>query len=549
MRVLLIYPPISKEERYSSAIGSAGGRQMPLGVFYLASCLRQRGHAVAVIDGEAENLTAADILARAERFQPGLVGISTTTVAFHRALQVARALKRERPERPIVLGGPHVSSNLAHGMSFPEFDFAIVGEGEKSLPDLADALEHGSDLSAVASLAYRQGAACWDGSCTAIPDSAPRGGRATAAPTHVPSGGGKQAELIINPPAARIDDLDAVLFPAYDLAADLSLYTPPPCNYKKLPAANVITSRGCPNQCTFCDRSVFGQLLRQRSAENVAAEIEHLWNEYHVREIAFVDDTFTLRPQRIRELFAILDRKGIRFPWTCMSRVSAVDEDLLRFMRDHGCWHISFGIESGNEEILKRIKKKISLEQARRVIGWCAKLGIRTKGFFIVGHPGETLESIEESIREALRMKLDDVVVTINTPIPGSPQYKEAAANGTLDETDWSKFNYWRPVFVPHGLTREQLLLKHREFYRRFYFRPRILWRYGLSFLSPSGPRRLLLLLRSLPFLFFREKSKPAGDAHEEAASGGRISIPSPHFQRSQQATERAVSVRPNQRK
>jgi len=510
MRVLLVYPPISKEERYSSAIGSAGGRQMPLGVFYLASSLRQRGHQVAVIDGEAENLTAADILQRAERFQPGLVGISTTTVAFHRALEVAQELKRHRRDLPIVLGGPHVSSNLSHGMSFPEFDFAIVGEGEKSLADLADALERGTDLASVASLAYRKG-----------------------------------GELIVNPTAPRVDDLDAVPFPAYDLAADLSLYTPPPCNYKKLPAANVITSRGCPNQCTFCDRSVFGQLLRQRSAENVAAEIEHLWNEYHVREIAFVDDTFTLRPQRIRDLFGILDRKNIAFPWTCMSRVSAVDEDLLKFMRDHGCWHISFGIESGNEEILKRIKKKISLEQARRVIGWCAKLGIRTKGFFIVGHPGETLETIDESIREALKMKLDDVVVTINTPIPGSPQYKEAAENGTLDVTDWSKFNYWRPVFVPHGLTREQLLLKHREFYRRFYFRPRIIWRYALSFLSPSGPRRLLLLLRSLPFLLFREKSKPAGDAKQAMASAdGQSSIPSPHFQRTKTTAEKLTLPR-----
>ncbi|MGA7702542.1 MAG: radical SAM protein [Thermoguttaceae bacterium] len=524
MRVLLIYPPISKEERYSSAIGSAGGRQMPLGVFYLASSLRRRGHEVAVIDGEAENLTAADILERAEQFQPGLVGISTTTVAFHRALEVARELKRRRPERPIVLGGPHVSSNLAHGMSFAEFDFAIVGEGEKPLADLADALERGSDLAAVASLAYRKRDVASGADIPVCHECCVSPGRQECLP--------HRGQLIVNPVAPRIDDLDALPFPAYDLAADLSLYTPPPCNYKKLPAANVITSRGCPNQCTFCDRSVFGQLLRQRSAENVAAEIEHLWNEYHVREIAFVDDTFTLRPQRIRELFAILDRKGIRFPWTCMSRVSAVDEDLLRFMRDHGCWHISFGIESGNEEILKRIKKKISLEQARQVIGWCAKLGIRTKGFFIVGHPGETLETIDESIREALRMKLDDVVVTINTPIPGSPQYKEAAANGTLDVTDWSKFNYWRPVFVPHGLTREQLLLKHREFYRRFYFRPRILWRYGLSFLSPSGPRRLLLLLRSLPFLLFREKNKPAGEAEHVAEVGGGSSIPSPHFRR-----------------
>ena len=433
---------------------------------------------------------------------------------------MARELKRRRPERPIVLGGPHVSSNLAHGMSFAEFDFAIVGEGETPLAELADALERGPICPP---------SPAWPIATGSCPDFRRSENRDCPLLTECR----QWRELVVNPPAPRIDDLDALPFPAYDLAADLSLYTPPPCNYKKLPAANVITSRGCPNQCTFCDRSVFGQLLRQRSAENVAAEIEHLWNEYHVREIAFVDDTFTLRPQRIRELFAILDRKNIAFPWTCMSRVSAVDEDLLKFMRDHGCWHISFGIESGNEEILERIKKKISLEQARRVIGWCAKLGIRTKGFFIVGHPGETLETIDESIREALGMKLDDVVVTINTPIPGSPQYKEAAANGTLDETDWSKFNYWRPVFVPHGLTREQLLAKHREFYRRFYFRPRILWRYFLSFLSPSGPRRLLALLRSLPFLLFREKSNPpaSGIAKRRASrradrrSRARISI------------------------
>ena len=305
----------------------------------------------------------------------------------------------------------------------------------------------------------------------------------------------------------------------------MSLYTPPPCNYKKLPAANVITSRGCPNQCTFCDRSVFGQSLRQRSAENVAAEIEHLWNEYHVREIAFVDDTFTLRPQRIRELFEILDRKNISFPWTCMSRVSAVDEDLLRFMRDHGCWHISFGIESGNEEILAPIKKTHFA-------------GASPAGHRLVreaGHPHQGLLHRRPSRRNAG----DHRPVDPRGPEDGArrrgghdqhadsrlasstrrpPQY------GTLDETDWSKFNYWRPVFVPHGLTREQLLEKHREFYRRFYFRPRILWRYVLSFLSPSGPRRLLALLRSLPFLLFREKNQAAG-RRRAGAAGGRLAV------------------------
>jgi anaerobic magnesium-protoporphyrin IX monomethyl ester cyclase len=471
MRVMLIYPPVSKEERYSSAIGSAGGKQMPLGVFYLASYLRRHSQDVAVIDGEAEGLTAGDILRRVEEFNPDLIGISATTMAFHRALETAQEIKARRPDHPIVLGGPHISSNLAHAMSHEQFDFGVVGEGEITIWKLIEALQNGRDISDIAGLAYRRG-----------------------------------GEVKFNPQNRQIENLDDLPFPAYDLAADLSSYAPPPCNYKKFPVANVITSRGCPNQCTFCDRSVFGQSLRQRSAENVAEEIELLWRKYNVREIAFVDDTFTLRPQRIRELFEILDRKGLSFPWTCMSRINSVDLDLLKFMRDRGCWHISFGIESGNEDILRRIKKKISLKQARQVIQWCADLGIRTKGFYILGHPGETQETIEQTIQSALDLPLDDVVVTINTPIPGSQQYAEARQFGTLDESDWSKYNYWRPVFVPHGLTQADLLEKHREFYRRFYFRPKILWRYFNSFLSPSGPKRFAALLRTLPFVLFREK-------------------------------------------
>lgn len=473
MRVMLIYPPVSKEERYSSAIGSAGGRQMPLGVFYLASYLRHHSHDVAVIDGETEGLTAGDIYQRVKAFNPDLIGISTTTMAFHRALETAQEIKTKFPNHPIVLGGPHISSNLAHAMSYNLFDYGVVGEGETILLELVEKLQNGGDVSTIAGLAYRQ-----------------------------------NGEMKYMPRAGQIENLDDLPFPAYDLVSNLSSYAPPPCNYKKFPVANVITSRGCPNSCTFCDRSVFGQSLRQRSAENVAAEIELLWKDYDVREIAFVDDTFTIRPQRIRRLFEILDTKGISFPWTCMSRINTVDYEVLKFMRDRGCWHISFGIESGNEDILRRIKKHISLSQAHRVIQWCAELGIRTKGFYIIGHPGETLETIEQTIQSALDLPLDDVVVTINTPIPGSPQYAEAKQNGSLDETDWSKYNYWRPVFVPHGLTKDDLLLKHREFYRRFYMRPRIMWRYFNSFLSPSGPRRFATLLKTLPFLLFNEKTK-----------------------------------------
>jgi anaerobic magnesium-protoporphyrin IX monomethyl ester cyclase len=474
MRILLIYPPISKRERYCSAIGSAGGNQTPLGVFYLAAYLRQRDHQVEVIDGEARGLSAADIVDRAQEFRPELVGVSSTTVALHRAIEVADEIKRRWPELPIVIGGPHVSSNVHHGMSFPVFDYAVVGEGEATLEELARTIAAHGDLSAVQGIAYRQ-----DG------------------------------RVIVTEPRPRLTDLDSLPFPAYDLIPDLAAYTPPPCNYKKQPVANVITSRGCPNVCTFCDRSVFGQHLRQRSAANIAAEIEHLFHTYGVREIAFVDDTFTIRPARMRELFELLAAKKISFPWTCMSRINTVDRDTLEFMRKNGCWHVSFGIESGNEDILRRIKKNISMEQVHRVVGWCRELGLRTKGFFIIGHPGETAETMEQTIQFGIDLPLDDVVVTINTPIPGSQQHAEAQQYGVLDETDWAKFNYWCPVFVPFGLTQEMLLAKQKEFYRRFYLRPRILWRYGLSFLSPSGPRRFWTLCKTLPFLLKRKRQEP----------------------------------------
>ncbi len=465
-KVFLVYPPISKQERYSSDIGASGGNQIPLGIFYLAAYLREQGRTVRVIDAEANNLTAEAIVERMIAFSADVVGISSTTVAFHRALELANIIKRYNSDIPIILGGPHISSNVQHALSYKEFDFGVIGEGEYALEELLQALEGQRPVEDVAGVAYR------------------RDGR-----------------IVINSPRPRIGDLDALPFPAYDLIPDLKCYNPPPSNYKKLPVVNVITSRGCPNLCTFCDRNVFGSVLRQRSPENVVSEIEFLCRNYGVREIAFVDDTFTIGKGRIHKIFNTLKGKNIHVYWTCMSRVNTVDYELLKFMRDQGCWHISFGIESGNEKVLRRIKKNIKLEQVEKVIGWCASLGIKTKGFFMLGHPGETRETVNQTIELALRLPLDDVVATINTPIPGSQQYAEANQSGTLDDTDWSQFNYWRPVFVPSGMSKALLLEKHREFYRRFYVRPRIILRYALSFFSLGGLRRFRALVRSTFFL------------------------------------------------
>ena len=466
-KISIIYPPISAQERYSSDIGNSGGRQIPLGIYYLASFMRSKDYDVQVIDAEAGNLTTEDVLHKVKEFAPDYIGISSTTVAFHRALELAEAIKSASFSSPVILGGPHVTSNYRHAMSFSAFDYAVLGEGELTLWELCEALSRKSSLADVDGIVYRY-----------------------------------SDELIKTRPRKYIENLDDLPFPAYGLIPDISLYNPPPSNYKELPAVNIITSRGCPGQCTFCDKNVFGSIYRKRSAENVFEEIRMLRAQYGVREISFVDDTFLIDKQRVRALFSLLKEAGIFLPWTCMSRINDVDKEYLQFLKDNGCWHISFGIESGDAEILKLIKKNVSLDKVRQVVEWCRELSIKTKGFFIVAHPTETKETIDRTISFALSLKLDDVVTTLNTPIPGSVQYSQASQYGSLDETDWSKYNCWRPVFVPNGLNQEYLVQKHKEFYRRFYLRPRVLFRYFISFFGRGGMRRLAALMKASLFLF-----------------------------------------------
>ncbi len=442
-------------ERYSSKLGSVGGEQLPLGIFYLASNLRENGYEVMVCDAEAEKLPAEDILDRLEQFAPRFVGISSTTVAFHRALEIAEGIKSAFPDLSIILGGPHITSNCDHAMSFPAFDVGVLGEGEITLLELLNALSANSPVEHIPGIAYRT-----DGKVV-------RTGR-----------------------REFISDLDTLPLPAYDLVKDMGKYAPPPSNYRTLPVMNVITSRGCPNECTFCDRNIFGRKYRERSADNVFTELKHLYETYGIREFAFVDDTFLINKERVRELFDLIRREGLFFPWTCMARINNVTYEFLKYLKENGCWSIAFGIESGDEQVLKVIRKNITPERVKEVIDWCFDLGIETKGFFIIGHPTETIETIDKTITLALNLKLNAVVVTINTPIPGSQQFAEAHLYGKLDTTDWARFNYWRPVFVPFGLTEDLLLKKQEEFYLRFYMRPRIIGNYVRSFFRKGGLRR-----------------------------------------------------------
>ena len=440
MHITLINPPITLQERYGSGIGASGGRQAPLGICYVAAFLEKNGISVRIIDAEAEELDYSNIISRIKKSKLNIVGITSTTVAFHRAIELANRIKESDPETQIIIGGPHVTALPDYTISFDCFDVGVLGEGEITTFELIKAIEKGIELKNVDGIVFRD----------------------------------SNHNAQFTKPREYIQNLDILPFPSRHLLPDINLYPPPPMNYRKQPVANIITSRGCPNSCTFCDRNVFGKRYREHSAEYVIAEIEHLIETYNIREIAFVDDTFTINKKRLEKIIDLMAEKGIKLNWTCMARVNTVSKKLLEKMKKSGCWHISYGIESGNQEILDIIKKGITLEQVRNAIKWSAEVGIHTKGFFIIGNPKDSIEIINETINFAKSLPLTDVVVTINTPIPNTESYENASQYGKLDTHDWSKFSYWQPVFVPFGFTEESLVNLQKKFYREFYFRPSI---------------------------------------------------------------------------
>jgi radical SAM superfamily enzyme YgiQ (UPF0313 family) len=463
MNVTLIYPAITKEERYGSKkIGESGGTQQPLGIAYLGAYLRDKGVSVQLIDAEREGLAHDDILTRCRDFGTGLYAISTTTIVFAKALELARFLKEKTPGIPVVVGGPHVSGAPEETMGHGCFDAGVFGEGEVTLHEVVKAYSEGRGLEGIDGVVYM-----------------------------------KDGKPVKNNPREYLKDLDSLPFPARDLLPSLEHYLPPPLNYKREPCATIITTRGCPYGCTFCDHNTFGRLYRMRSAENIVAEMEHLISDYGVREFAFVDDTFNINDKRLNNLFALMKQRGINVPWTCMARINTASYEQLKAMKEAGCWHISFGIESGNPEIIELIKKGIDLQYTRRVIGWCKELGIYTKGFFIIGHPGETARSIEDTIAYAISMPLTDVVVTLNTPLPGSWNFDNIERFGHMATVDWSKHNMWIPVFVPKGLSEGYLERKHREFIRKFYLRPSVILEHLMQVRRLGETKRFIKMGRS----------------------------------------------------
>lgn len=423
-----------------------------MGVLMLAAVARQRGYRVHLIDAKGQGTALDEVCRRIEALRPDYLGLSATTISVTNAARVAERVKRALPGAVTILGGAHVSAVPERTLrAFPGIDYGISGEGEVALFALLERLERGAPVDDLPGVAHRQGGL-----------------------------------VIANPRAPYIDDLDSLPAPAWDLLPDFPhRFQPSLFGYPRTPVATLITSRGCPFTCVFCDRSTSGRKGRLHGVETVVALCRELAGR-GARHILFLDDLFTVRKQRVVDLCHALIAADLDLTWSCNSHPNLLDLPTLRLMRRAGCWQIAYGIESGSQRVLDTVKREVRIPRMRETLRLTRQAGIRTKGYLMLGHPTETGESLRETEAFLRVAELDLCQITKFTPYPGTPAYPTIHQHGDFDE-DWERMNAMQFVFVPRGLTPADLEHAFDRCYRAFYSRPDVLW--SMARLMVSEPR------------------------------------------------------------
>lgn len=443
LRISFVQPLLSLKERYGT-LGQLGYVEPPIGLCYLAAVAREKGFEVQIVDAQASNLNLEQTISAILSFGPSLVGITAVSQLIVNAASLAEEIKKNNPQIITMLGGCHLTALPKETMEqFPFFDIGVLGEGEDTLSELLDALVATKDIYSIRGIIAR-----------------------------------KNNNLIQTEPRPKILDLDRLPFPALDLLPRLEKY------YRVCvqscsdgPTISLNTSRGCPSKCTFCDSSVHGQQLRYHSAGYVFQLLKQCIDRYNVKNFFFNDSNFFLPFSRFRELADLINRNGLKIKWSCMSRIDAVNEEILYLARKVGCQQILYGIESGSQEILNIYRKGITLKNIKNNLFLTKKAGITTKGFFIFGGPGETKETIKLTTNFMREIDLDDVGVSLFVPFAGSDSYKNISEYGTFLK-DWQKMSTYIPVFIPYGFSEKKLLKYVKIAYRNFYFRSPIIISY-----------------------------------------------------------------------
>jgi radical SAM superfamily enzyme YgiQ (UPF0313 family) len=417
-------------------------KTIPLGLAYVAASLEKAGHEVIIIDRNIYlNQKIPDDIQ--------IVGTTATTPVVPYAWEVLEEAKKLG--MVTMIGGPHVTCLPDESAALSYVDYVIRGEGEETVVELVDFIEKKLEPKGVLGVTYKN----------------------------------SEGVLVKNPERPFITDLDSIPFPAYHLFPDLNFYThPQPLLGTKTPSASIITSRGCMYKCNFCYKGTFGSTWRYRSPENILAEWEMLVKKYKVKEIAIQDDIYNTNIKRVNEISDLIIERNLVVPWTTPNGIRAdhVNDEFFHKLKKSGCYRVSFGIESGDQEVLdKIINKHIKLDKIINAIKLAKKHKIKTLGFFVLGNPFETEEQMKRSIDFSLNTGLDFAQYTNATPFPGTGLYQEVIANGKMLIKDWREYSQFNSVayFEHKGINAELTNKLIKAAYRKFYVRPRIIFNFA----------------------------------------------------------------------
>ncbi|OGF26977.1 hypothetical protein A2331_02665 [Candidatus Falkowbacteria bacterium RIFOXYB2_FULL_34_18] len=442
MKTLLINPAFSQ---YGGLQGH-GGSVIPLNLCYLAAYVRQQNPdiKIKIIDSEILGLSHEETVSESKNFNPDIIGITANTCVFDSVINLISQLKLKLPNTKIVIGGPHPSALPKQSLIESGAHFTIAGEGEITFNELVTYIKNkNAHWNEIDGLTYYN----------------------------------HNKSIISNKPRELIEDLDILPFPARDLL-DNDLYSPPPTKRVGLgPNTLLTTGRGCPFSCGFCGaRTVWTQRTRIRKPEYIIKEIEECIDKYNIHNFNLTDEFFTINKQRTLKICNAIIEKKLNISWICSSRAQFLDEEVLKIMKRAGCHEISFGIESGNKEILKKINKSLDLNEAKRVIDLTKKVGITTHASYIIGYIGETENTIKDTIKFSKKLNTHIAAFFIASPLPGTPLYVEAKEKNYL-RSDASWINYSplsnvESVLKLPTISIQEIRKWHRKAIREYYLRP-----------------------------------------------------------------------------
>ena len=425
----------------------------PLSLPSCAAVAREAGHEVSVLDAVAESLDAAETVCSAQATDPDLIVLAVTTPTFDGDADVARLLRASTSAHVSAIG-MHVSALPDASLADGAFDSVVRREPEYTVRALADALQEGQPLSGVEGLSFRNGDAI----------------------AHCPD-------------RPFISDLDALPFPARDLLNNERYVAPLSSTTQTL----VAPARGCPWRCSYCTSACYyGNRIRRRSAANVVDEMQECVERFGIGEILMWADTFLADRSFVSEICSEILRRELQVRWICNSRVDTVDPAILREIREAGCWAVSYGVETGSQEILDRAGKGTTLLQARQAITWTRDAGLASMAHVVMGLPGETSSTVEETIAFLKEVDPDYIQVYCAVPFPGSELYDAALANEWIVDERWAAFEQNHANMRTDALSTEAIASARRRVFRGFYLRPGYAMRRLSDVRSLGDFRRLL---------------------------------------------------------